>query len=141
MRKDPRHIIVWAVQKPDITYPKMSRVSYANPRLWDKKIRPIYDAVYAPDYPHIEAEFERVGVKAWRPEGGVSNKELQNSVADTVVQESKESSEDIDALSKEWRNLPWPQMRSKATAFTDEPIKSKEQAKEILEKAESEGKI
>lgn len=141
MRKDPRHIIVWATQKPEITYPKMSRVSYANPRLWDSKIRPIYDAVYAPDYPHIEEAFAKAGVKAWRPDGGVTNKQLEESIASIPVQDSKESSEDIDALAKEWRNLPWPQMRSRATEFTDEPIKSKEQAKEILEKAESEGKL
>lgn len=40
-----------------------------------------------------------------------------------------------------WRDMSWPKMRSLATQFTDEPIKSKEQAQEVLEQAEADGKI
>lgn len=143
MRKHPKNIVVWAVKKPDnVTFPDASRVSYANPSLWDGKMRPLNDAVYAPDFPHIEKAYKDNGKIVWRPEGSVTNDTLEKSIADIPVQNSKESAKDEEEeVETSWRGLPWPQLRSLATQFTDDPVKSKDQAKEILEQAETDGKL
>ena len=40
-----------------------------------------------------------------------------------------------------WRELSWPKMRSLATNYTEEPIKSKQVAQQVLEDAEASGKL
>mgnify|MGYP001033594562 CR=1 FL=1 len=64
-----RNIVVWTAKKDfKLNPPKGAKVSYANPRLWTGKVRPRYDAVYAPDYPHIEEAFRKAGRKIYRPD-------------------------------------------------------------------------
>ena len=139
-----RNIVVWTAKKDfKLNPPKGAKVSYANPRLWTGKVRPRYDAVYAPDYPHIEEAFRKAGRKIYRPDdnsGGDVQPVVQTSEPVQVV-ESEEEPQKVDEVETTWRNLPWPQLRSKACEHTDEPVKSKEQAIEILEKAEFDGNI
>lgn len=46
-----------------------------------------------------------------------------------------------DQGEKHWSELPWPKMRSLATNFTGDAVKSKEQAEAILKEAEAQGKV
>ena len=92
--------------------------------------RPKFDAVYAPSYPHIEEAYKKIGRKVWRPE----TKKKEKAVEEPVQVNYEEESTD-------WRDMKWPKLRSYAKNFTDEPITSKEQAEEIMAKAEEEGKL
>ena len=131
-----RNLVVWTAKK-DSTFvpPKGAKVSYANPRLWKGNVRPIYDSVYAPDYPHIEEAFRKAGKQVYRPDN------TPDPVPQSVEQVKEDDENPVDDIGDTWRNLPWPQLRSKATEFTDEPIKSKDQAIEVLEKAEFDGRM
>lgn len=126
-----RHLIVWTMSNEKIEPPRGVRVSYANASKWDNKIRPIYDAVYAPEYPHIEEAFVQAGKQVYRPNGDTSSNPepaLPNDVSDDeVVDSSEDYKVDIDKMS-------WQQLRSQAAKISDEPIMSKAQAKEVLKK-------
>lgn len=89
--------------------------------------RPKFDAVYAPSYPHIEEAYKKIGRKVWRPE------KVEETPQEPVQTDEEESTD--------WREMKWPKLRSYAKNFTDEPITSKEQAEEVMTKAEEEGKL
>ena len=93
--------------------------------------------IFSPHSKEIEDVYAKAGKRVVRKQEALGPKvekfEDMASPEDVKAEDVQES--------KHWSELSWPKMRSLATDFTDEPIKSKEQAKEILEKAESEGKI
>lgn len=102
-------------------------VSHSNAQFFSAP-RPKFDAVYAPSYPHIEEAYKKIGRKVWRPEKAV----------ESVPQEPMEV---VEEQTTDWREMKWPKLRSHAKNFTDEPITSKEQAEEVMLKAEQEGKL
>lgn len=131
-----RNLAIWSKEpNVDIELPVGAKVHRSNPRLWDGVIKASHDAVYAPDYPHIEAAYEAAGKVVYRPKGDSQPKQ-EKPAEEPVVAEEEEIVEETP-----WRELPWPIMRSKATEFTEEPIKNKDMAIEVLEKAEQEGKL
>lgn len=141
----------------------------SNPAFWKNDgVRSIFDLVYAPSYPEIEKAYQDAGKGLYRVEGEAAEQvEASTNVSTEALQEAKEdfydSLEQVDrdpndvsekepvsdaedvsegtATEDHWSELSWPKMRSLATTFTDEPVKSKDQAKEILAEAESAGKI
>lgn len=155
MSNIPKHIVVFTSREDSPEFPESSKIEWSNPQYYAKP-RDKADAVYAPNRPKIEDEYVKAGKIAWRPE--------QRVVVDDVPKQTEENiktpvseEESSDAVHKEqgqigqeeekeqveshWSELSWPKMRSLATEFTEDPVKSKDQAKEILEKAESEGKL
>jgi len=159
-----KRIAVFANEKEvDHLIPENVIRVYSNARYWDGKYRENCDSVYAPNHPKIEDVYKESGRVVFRPsEGKTSEKaedkpkkedekeapkdEVYEIQSDGVAfkETEDESSEDSpsEASSDEtpWRDLSWPKMRSLATNYTDEPIKSKQSAQDVLEKAESEGK-
>lgn len=121
---------------------------FSNPRFYDKP-RHNADAVYAPNNKNIRDDYAAAGKIVWGEEESVSEPvqepveetpEPEVTVTEEPATESPEEAEE-PLTEPHWRDLSWPKMRSLAKYFTDEPIKSKDQAIEVLEKAESEGKI
>lgn len=152
MRK-VKHIVVFTERSESPEFPKTAKIEWANPYYYVQP-RNKADAVYAPNNPKIEDEYIRAGKIAWRPEGEPEQTVVVDDVPEQVVEENPEvpvsevSEETVSEVVEEeksveghWSELSWPKMRSLATEFTDEPVKSKDQAKEVLEQAEAEGKI
>lgn len=145
MAKNIRRIVVFADKKEvDHLLPTAAAKEYGNRRFWDGGFRFNADAVYAPDYPEIEEVYKASGRRVYRPE--VQPAPTTQPVDEKPAGEPVTASEDEDQGEPEdtpmnWRDLSWPKMRSLAKQFTDEPIKSKEQAEEILIAAEGEGKL
>ena len=146
--------------------PKEYRKRQSNPAYWKRDgVRATFDAVYAPSYPEIEDAYSKAGKKIYRPSGEVVAQPVQEpseatesvteddfKVVDTDAQAEVEKASDEaekapseasveESVEEDWRNLSWPKMRSLATNFTDEPVGSKAKAIEVLEQAESEGKV
>lgn len=135
------------------------KVEIGNAALFKKPLRR-YNAVYAPNYPKIEAAYVDIGVGIYRPDAEavsepvkapenstpvgeviISNKEAEieaEAVTEPFVEPAPEESEE---KSENWRDLGWNPMRKLAAQFTEDPIKSKDHAIEVLEQAEAEGKI
>ena len=67
--------------------------------------------------------------------------EKASDEAEKAPQDSSQEAPSEESVEEDWRNLSWPKMRSLATNFTDEPVGSKAKAIEVLEQAESEGKV
>ena|SRR5690554_2327471 len=130
-----------------------------NPSFYNKP-RANFDAVYAPSYPKIEADYKGYGVEVFRPEGVEQAKPEEKPVEAPVAyvepvsaptpsedtpEEEVSSEEPTEAQEEEgqsdWRELSWPQLRSLAAQHSDEPIRSKDQAIETLEEAEQAGKL
>lgn len=148
------HIVVFTEKADTPEIPKPHIIEWSNPYYYDKP-RDKSTAVYAPNHPKIEEAYVKAGKVAWRPEGNIKvvtvNEEVLEPVEDPTTTfgepdmepdtrpDPSEVEQPLDQ--KNWRDLSWPKMRSLATDFTDEPVKSKDQAKEILEQAESEGKL
>ena len=161
--KRVRTLVIYSNNKPDIIIPEDIKVSYANPRFWNGVPRPIHDAIYAPEHPDIEKAHKDAGKVVWRPEGEAepvvtsavetsleSSQEPVEAVEEDVVEEStsfvsterdSNAEDPAEASEPHWSELSWPKMRSLATKFTEDPVKSKDQARDILLDAEAEGKI
>lgn len=153
MASTTKRVIVYTDEKnPAIKRSANLMVGYATPRMWDGKVLSRYTHVYAPDHPQIEAAYEEKGKGIYRPDGEVS--EPAPTPTPTPEPTPEPASEDADDTPDEdegddtesdvephWRDLTWAKMRSLATQYTDEPVKSKDQAIEVLEQAESEGKL
>lgn len=141
--------------------PKDVIITRANPQFWNGVPRPLHDAVYAPQHPFIEEAHKKAGKVVWRPEEEAVEAPQEptggfKGVGEVVVGEpSKEELQELvdgqksvpaelameESFTNEWRSLSWPKMRSMATEYTEEPIKSKAQAQEVLEQAEKDGKL
>jgi len=137
-------------------------VQYGKASFYEKP-RPKFDLVYAPSHPKIEADYEKIGKKVYRPsqedvnpdpitdDQPVSPPSVSEDVQDSqeAVDESPVTLDDFiseDVVKEDDENvhfseLKWPKLRSLAASFSDEPVMSKEQAKEILAKAEADGKL
>ena len=161
--KKIKTLVVWKTDKNlGFDIPEEITVTWSNPKFWNGVPRPIHDAVYAPDYPEIEKTHEKYGKVIWRPEEetkeetGLQSDEriVVDDVPDVAYDESEEADDSETETNEEevvdeeendegedWRNLSWPKMRSLATEFTEEPVKSKAQAQEVLEQAEQDGKL
>lgn len=152
-------------------YPANTSVEYENARFWDGRFRQNVPAVYAPSFPKIEEVYRASGRIVYREadygfgEGGqeapieqaskgVDEESYQPTQApdepvDDTPNEPEQSAEGEqespteapDEPKQDWRDLSWPKMRSFAKGFTDEPIKSKDEAIRILECAEGAGEI
>lgn len=134
-----RVVAIWSVDREVVLpLPRGVKTTRSNPRLWDGVIKANHDAVYAPDYPHIEAAYKAAGREVYRPDGVVQD-QAEKPTGEPVESANVIIEEDVQETP--WRELPWPLMRSKATGFTDEPVKNKDMAIEILERAEDEGKL
>lgn len=124
---------------------KADEVRHMARNMFDGRVFNRATHIFSPHSKEIEDVYAKAGKRVVRkqeepkPEPKVeTTREGMTSSQDTGVDVEVE---DVQEEKKHWSELSWPKMRSKATEFTDEPIKSKEQAKEILEKAESEGKL
>ena len=85
-------------------------------------------------------------VSTGRDKGPEVSKEedTQSKETEDAVQQSEGQEKEEQVISDEaphWSELSWPKMRSLATQFTKDPVKSKDQAREVLLDAEAEGKI
>lgn len=154
-----KNILVLLTRYEQSTFipPENMKVTYSVPQQWKGDVRHNIDAIYAPSFPNIEDVYKQAGREVYRPEVTVHTRtshptktgeqiDQENDPSEPKVSQSYTMTQEDDGETKiddveHWSELSWPKMRSRATAFTDEPIKSKEQAKEILAKAESEGKI
>lgn len=148
---NPKHIVVFTSKDESPEFPKSSKIEWSNPYYYVQP-RDKADAVYAPNNSKIEDEYVKAGKVAWRPSKDVSEAPKEPdmepdtrpdpSAVEAPVDAPEASEEPGQTTGQEdWRDLSWPKMRSLATQFTDEPVKSKDQAREILEQAESEGKL
>ena len=151
-----KRVIIYSRKSVDITKGKNFSVGYANPVLWSGKVLSRYTHVYAPDYPKIEQAYLDAGKAVYRKEGQEEvvpkkepqKKEPEQPVNETSTDTPEESAQEANSDTTEeanddtnWRELGWNKLRGLAGEFTEEPIKSKEQAIEVLEQAEAEGKI
>ena len=152
-------LVIWKTDKNlGFDIPEEIKVTWSNPKFWNGVPRPIHDAVYAPDYPEIERVHEEHGKVIWRPDETVEEKgdvqsderivvddvpNMDNPHAVEIVAAEEVNQEEIEAPIDQynWRELSWPKLRSLATEFTEDPIKSKAQATEVLEQAERDGKL
>ena len=129
----------------DVPFEKEKGVVYRHfeKNLWNGRAKHDATHFYAPSFKDVSEVYGKAGKQEYGAKPKVEVKKEE------PVREAMTFSQDIDVdvevgdvqESKHWSELSWPKMRSLATDFTDEPIKSKEQAKEILAQAESEGKI
>lgn len=133
-----RPIVLISFEKETLDLGDGYTVQYGNPRFY-KSPRPKYDMVYAPSYPNIEKDYEKLGKKIFRKSSTDTSSESVSTEEVDAVTEGKEEPETQQEV--HWSELSWPKMRSLATNFTDEPIKTKEQAQEILSKAEQDGDL
>lgn len=169
MSNIPKHIVVFTSREDSPEFPESSKIEWSNPQYYAKP-RDKADAVYAPNRPKIEDEYVKAGKIAWRPEqrvvvddvpknseplgtpvSGEPDMEPDTRPDPSAVEAPEDASEasgepgqtagQEESTEPHWSELSWPKMRSLATEFTEDPVKSKDQAKEILEKAESEGKL
>ena len=134
-------------------------------------VRNVFDLVHAPSFPEIEKAYKDAGkgvfenpapqekVKQDAAEPAATTEALEEAKEELYndleqvdrnpddvsekesVSDAKEHPQDAPETEDHWSQLSWPKMRSLATEFTDEPVKSKDQAKEVLGQAESEGKL
>jgi hypothetical protein len=139
-------------------------VTRSNPQYWKRDgVRNKFEYVFAPNYPEIEKAYYDAGKKIYRPDPNDEKSFTEDAEPAPVpskeesveeisqASEVEDASESVNASSVEenegedgephWSELSWPKMRSKASQLTDEPISSKEFAKEVLQNAEDEGKI
>lgn len=142
------------------------KINHSQPNNFNREGVRNFTHVYAPSYPHIEQAYEKAGKSIFRldekdvpktpeikreeiivqdePEQTVSEDfDIGAEVIDTTLgKESEEyaSDEPIPAPSQ-WRELSWPKLRSLAKHYTEEPVKSKEQAEEIMLEAESANRL
>jgi len=123
-----KHIVIFTEREDTPELPKGIRKEWCNPKCYDKP-RENADAVYCPHRPHIEEEYRALGKVVWRPE------EATEAPVVNVVEE------DAEEVTTNWRDLSWPKMRSLAKNFTDEPIKSKDEAIKVLTEAYESGEV
>lgn len=109
------------------------KVSFGNRKFFDKP-RPKYKAVYSPSFPEVEEAYRKAGAEVLRVDA-------EPSVEDPAQDNLQEPEKPSDDVSEDWRNLSWPKMRGLANKFSEEPVKSKAEAVEVLEGAEEEGKL
>lgn len=118
-------------------------VARSNPNFFKHEgVQNRYAQVYAPSYPHIVEAYEAAGKVVYQAPVAVQEG-VQEAVStpEAPVEDVEQDVEPSNEAEADWRDLGWPQLRSKATAFTEDPIKSKQQAIEILEQAEQDGLI
>ena len=129
----------------DIKLDSTWTVTRSNPAYWKRDgVRDIFTHVYAPDFPAIEKAYKAAGKEVFRPEGSVSQKpvETEEKVAQkpvNTIEEVPQKPVETEEGKADWTELGWVEMRSLATKYTDEPVKNKSQAKEVLEQAEKDG--
>lgn len=113
-------------------------VKKTNPAYWHLDgVRKNFHFIHAPSYPEIVKAYADEGIGQLETgEIKVESEPQPESSPETPETDTEEVSEE-----KPWRELSWPKMRSKAAEFTEEPIKNKDMAIEVLEKAEQEGKL
>lgn len=117
-------------------YEKRDEVRRFNPALWDGRVMNRATHIYAPSHPKIESLYEKAGKKV------LGRKREAIVVAEDESEDSFGEEAPIQQeTNADFRTLTWPKQRSLATKFTDEPVKSKEDAIAILEKAEADGKL
>lgn len=119
-------------------------ITNSNPKFFYKDgVRNKFTYVYAPSYPEIEEAYEKAGKKAYRDGANDTKPKPEPEVETSTQTDSQEPVSDSEQEDepKHWSELSWPQMRSKASNFTDESINSKDKAMEVLQLAEEEGKI
>lgn len=127
-------------------------VTYANPRFFNKpkttvdyflskeqKVIDAHEKAGIPMYP----TGEKVKKPSEEPVEREVEKEPDVKVEEDVLEkddnaptyETQDSSETLssDPLPEDWRELPFPKMRSLAKNYTNEPLKNGEQVKELLE--------
>lgn len=94
--------------------------------LWNGKVHYNSTHVYAPSFPDVEEVYRKAGRVVLERPGKQTVKEVPD------VQEDTKSE-------PHWSDLNSPEMRALAENYTDEPVKNKKQAQEILTQVESEG--
>lgn len=109
---------------------KSDEVRYMARNMFDGRLFNRATHIFSPHSKEIEDAYAKAGKRVVRKQ-----EEVEPS------SEPKTSTEKVEDKPKHWSEMSWPKMRSLATNYTDDPINSKEQAKEILAQAESEGKI
>lgn len=116
---------------------KQYDVKKTNPKYWKQDgVRKNFHFFYAPNHPEIIVAYEAEGMKQLVME----TPKVVETVPERPIRDAEQASGQ-EEVQTPWRDLSWPLMRSKATEFTDEPIKNKEMAVQVLEQAESEGKL
>lgn len=148
-------------EKGGFVFPAGYDAHYSNPAVWKGYISYKEDYIYAPSFPEIEKAYEEAGKKIYRPKNveqptaiPSSDKNdssdvpvhTDSSIPDSEVEDkSEESVEDqetiVEDVKPDWREMSWIPLRTFAKQFTDEPIKNKEQAIEVCEQAEKEGRL
>lgn len=109
-----RSVIVYS-NKPLDFLKGVDHVIYANPRFF---VKPMGSAAYYwTDDPDIAAAYEKRGIPKY-PMVGSLNKVVKPEV--------------IEDWDDNWRELSWPKLRSLAAQFTNQPVKNKEHAMEVL---------
>ena len=116
-------------------------VRYKKERSWTGSVVTRCNAVKATRPDIIEA-YAAHGIPTYEE---LTNGETQEETRQEERQEEQEveTEQEIQELLQAspeipdgWRELPWPQLRSLACSLTDEPVKSKEQAIEVIESNE-----
>ncbi len=143
----------------------------SNPQYWKMDgVRNRFTHVYAPSFPAIETAYEKAGKKIFRPENNesdikedikdsttssstpndnsapmesIKNSDVQEHNEEEVVDNSPVTEDDftVEDTKPNWREMKWLELRTFAKQYTDEVIKNKEHAWEILEELESQGKL
>lgn len=110
------------------TYP--GRIGHANPRYWRGETETGYRYFYA-DREDIREAYLAAGYTPIEEYLGLDQEEKQDAKTQEEETEEQEEKESVD-IPEEWEDLSWPKLRSLASSLTDEPVKSKEQALEII---------
>lgn len=135
---------VFLKQGEEVPFEKEKGVTYRHfqKHLWNGSAKHDATHFYAPSFKDVESVYEKAGKASYLAEPRVEVEKEEPVREDMTFSQDVDADVEVeDVKEKHWSQLSWPKMRSKATELTDEPIKSKDQAKEILEKAESEGRI
>lgn len=144
-----------AFEKIDLKSSNRIKINHSQPKNFNREGVRQFTHVYAPSYPHIEQAYEKAGKSIFRldekdiPKAPEIKREEITIQDETISEDFDVEAEVVDTAPSEeseippsqWRELSWPKLRSLAKNYSDEPVKSKEQAEEIMLEAESNNRL
>lgn len=111
-------------------------VRKSNPNYWYIDGVRKTDAVYAPSSPEIEKAYSEAGVELYRPSSANNGDTNEPQVEEEQVVEEQTTEESVD-----YESMSAADVKSIASQFTDEPVKTKAEALVVISKAVEEGKL
>ena len=101
-----------------------------------------FEKVPSEEIAEVVTNLESLTVPASVEESSKESQHLEDPFEEGLDQPTKTFPDfDEKPAQSNWRELSWPKMRSLATNYTEEPIKSKQVAQQVLEDAEASGKL